>query len=152
MYIQSFYQYPVTYSSIGKALPAKNADGETKNIIEVTDAELHALEQKEPLFRALVNQKKYRVLKKLPESYKAAAQQINEARDAQAEAEARAQAAEAELAALKAQMGAGNPAEEEAADLSKMDYKALQALAKEKGIENVNIKKADLIKAIKDAE
>ena len=141
-YVQSFYQYPVTFSSIGKGIPAKNAEGELRNIAELEDKELETLENSEPLFRELVREKKYRVLNKLPESYKAASTLVNEANE-------RAAKAEAELAALKAEKAKES---EETDDLSKMDYKALQALAKEKGVENVSIKKADLIKAIKEAE
>lgn len=145
-YIQSFYQYPVTFSSIEKGVPAKDADGELRNIAEFTDEEVAKLESDEPLFRALVSQKKYRVLNKLPESYRPASALVNEARE-------EAAAAKAELAALKAEMAEkGTAPKEEGADLSKMDYKALQELAKEKGLENVNIKKVDLIKAIKAVE
>lgn len=79
-FIQSFYQYPVTFSAIGKTIPARSAQGETKNIAEVTDAEFVKLQNREPKFRELVNQKKYRVLNKLPASYIPAAQQINNAR------------------------------------------------------------------------
>jgi len=145
-YIQSFYQYPVTFSSIEKGVPAKDADGELRNIAEFTDEEVAKLESDEPLFRALVSQKKYRVLNKLPESYRPASALVNEARE-------EAAAAKAELAALKAEMAEkGTAPKEDGADLSKMDYKALQELAKEKGLENVNIKKVDLIKAIKAVE
>lgn len=145
-YVQSFYSYPVTFSAIGKGIPAKDADGELRNIAELTDEEVEKLEKQEPLFRALIEQKKYRVLNKLPESYKAPSTQINEANE-------RAAKAEAELAALKAKMGVSETEQEtKNADLSKMDYKELQALAKSKGIENVAIKKADLIKAIEEAK
>ena len=83
-YIQSFYQYPVTFSSIGKTIPARSAQGEMKNIAEVSDRELTRLENSEPRFRELVNQKKYRVLNHIPASYVPANEQINKA---QAEAE-----------------------------------------------------------------
>lgn len=105
-YIQSFYNYPVTFSSIDKGIPAKNADGELRNIAEITEKELEILQNKEPLFRSLVERKKYRVLNKLPESYRPAAVLVNEAR-------AEAEAAKAELEALKAQVASqtAEPAE-----------------------------------------
>ena len=78
-YIQSFYQYPVTFSSIGKTIPACKAVGEMKNIAEVSDKELLKLENCEPRFRELVNQKKYRVLNHIPASYVPANEQINRA-------------------------------------------------------------------------
>lgn len=78
-YIQSFYQYPVTFSSIGKTIPACKAIGEMKNIAEVSDKELVKLENCEPRFRELVNQKKYRVLNHIPASYVPANEQINRA-------------------------------------------------------------------------
>ena len=83
-YIQSFYQYPVTFSSIKKTIPARLATGEMKNITEVTENELERLQNSEPRFRELVNQKKYRILNHIPTSYVPAAQQIN---NANAEAE-----------------------------------------------------------------
>ena len=93
-YVQSFYQYPVLFSSIGKAIPAKDAD-ELRNIAEIEDEELETLERSEPMFNALVSEKKYRVLKKLPDSYKPSSQLLNEARE-------EAEKAKQELAALKA--------------------------------------------------
>ena len=80
-YIQSFYQYPVTFSSIGKTFPARNAVGDQKNLAEVTEKELEKLKNCEPFFRELVNTKKYRVLDHMPESYKSSAARINEAND-----------------------------------------------------------------------
>ena len=94
-YVQSFYQYPVLFSSIGKAIPAKDADGELRNIAEIEDEELETLERSEPMFNALVLEKKYRVLKKLPDSYKPSSQLLNEARE-------EAEKAKKELAELKA--------------------------------------------------
>lgn len=79
-YIQSFYQYPVTFSSIGKTVPARLAQGDMRNITEVSDAELEKLQNSEPLFRELVNGKKYRILNKIPASYVPANEQINTAR------------------------------------------------------------------------
>lgn len=80
-YIQSFYQYPVTFSSIGKTMPARSAQGPLKNLMEIEDKELKRLEDCEPFFRELVNTKKIRVLNKMPESYVSSAQRINEAND-----------------------------------------------------------------------
>lgn len=79
-YIQSFYQYPVTFSSIGKTMPARLASGEMKNLAEVSDAEYEKLQNAEPFFRELVEKKKYRVLNKIPASYVPAAVQVNEAK------------------------------------------------------------------------
>ena len=80
-YIQCFYQYPVTFSSIGKTFPAAKAVGEMRNLAEVSDKEFEKLMNSEPFFRELVNNKKYRVLNKMPEGYKPSAQVINEAHD-----------------------------------------------------------------------
>lgn len=96
-YVQSFYPYAILFSSIGKGIPAANADGDLRNIAELEDSELEVLQNSEPLFRKLVSQKKYRVLNKLPESYRPASALVNEARE-------RADAAEKELAELKAQL------------------------------------------------
>ena len=98
-YIQSFYPYPVTFSSIGKTVPSKDAEGDLKNICEVTEDEVAKLEAQEPMYRSLVNQKKYRLLNHLPDSYKPASYLVNEAR-------AEAAAAKAELEALKAEKAA----------------------------------------------
>lgn len=102
-YIQSFYQYPVTFSSIGKTIPARSAQGPMKNIAEIEDKELERLQNNEPFFRELVALKKVRVLNHLPESYVSSAQRINEAQDEIARLKA-------ENEALKAK--AGKPAEE----------------------------------------
>lgn len=102
-YIQSFYQYPVTFSSIGKTLPARSAQGPLKNLMEIEDKELKRLEDCEPFFRELVNQKKVRVLNKMPESYVSSAQRINEANE-------EIERLKAENEALKAK--AGKPAKE----------------------------------------
>ena len=80
-YIQSFYQYPVTFSSIGRTMPARSAVGEMRNLAEVSDKELERLNNCEPFFRELVDKKKYRVLNHMPESYKTSASRINEAND-----------------------------------------------------------------------
>lgn len=168
-YIQSFYQYPVTFESIGRTVPCKDAEGELRNIAEFSEEELEKLQNQEPFFRELVNMKKFRILNHLPESYRSAATLVNEAND-------RAAKAEAELAALKAQMaqqetaegaapadqkpeeggqtaeGAAPAESGEAADpkpFDEWDYKELQAWAKDHGVENVNVKKAELVKACK---
>lgn len=80
-YIQSFYQYPVTFSSIAKTIPARSAKGELRNIAEVTEKDLERLQNSEPFFRELVSKKKVRVLNHLPENYRSSAQRINEAND-----------------------------------------------------------------------
>lgn len=79
-YVQSFYPYAVVFSSIGKGVPSRNADGELRNIVELSDEEYEKLQNSEPLFRKLLNQKKYRVLNKIPESYRPASTLVNEAR------------------------------------------------------------------------
>lgn len=148
-YIQSFYQYPVTFSSIGKTMPARAAMGEMRNLAEVTEEELETLQNAEPLFRALVNKKKYRVLNKMPEGYKPAAQQINEAR---AEAEAlRARVAELEAAAGNKPAATEEAAPAEEKDTAAMTYAELQAKAKELGLDYKNVKKSDLIAMIEEA-
>lgn len=80
-YIQSFYQYPVTLSSIGKTIPARSATGPLKNLMEIEDKELDRVQNSEPFFRELVAKKKIRVLNHMPESYVSSAQRINEAQD-----------------------------------------------------------------------
>ena len=153
-YIQSFYQYPVTFSAIGKGVPSRDADGELRNIVEVSEDELSKLEKQEPLFRRLVAQKKYRVLNHLPESYKPAATQVNEAK-------AEAEAAKAELAALKAQIAAekAGATEEESTtksnnddvvDLSSLTLKELEEKAAALGIGKRKSKK-EYIAAIEAA-
>lgn len=149
-YIQSFYQYPVTFESIGRTVPCKDAEGELRNIAEFSEEELEKLQNQEPFFRELVNMKKFRILNHLPESYRPAAALVNEANE-------RAAAAEAELAALRAQMAQQETAEGAAPaeggeatgtkPFEEWDYKELQAWAKDHGVENVNVKKAELVKA-----
>ena len=80
-YIQSYYQYPVTFSSIGKTIPARSAQGELRNVAEFTEKEIDTLKKREPFFRELVDKKKIRVLDHLPASYVPPAQRINEAND-----------------------------------------------------------------------
>ena len=79
-YIQSFYQYPVTFSSIGKTMPSREAVGEMRNLAEITDEELEKLQNCEPFFRSLVNKKKYRVLNHMPDSSRPASEMLNAAR------------------------------------------------------------------------
>ena len=108
-YIQSFYQYPVTLSSIGKTIPARSAQGPLKNLMEIEDKELDRVQNSEPFFRELVAKKRIRVLNHMPESYVSSAQRINEAQDEIARLKA-------ENEALKAQAGkpAKNDPDEEA--------------------------------------
>ena len=114
-YIQSFYQYPVTFSSIGKTIPARSAQGPMRNIAEIEDKELERLEQSEPFFRELVSLKKLRVLNHLPESYVSSAQRINEAQDEIARLKAENEALKAKAGKpAKADPGEDAPAEEEA--------------------------------------
>ncbi|MBQ1778314.1 MAG: hypothetical protein IIZ93_09190 [Acidaminococcaceae bacterium] len=110
-YIQSFYQYPVTLSSIGKTIPARSAQGPLKNLMEIEDKELERVENCEPYFRELVNKKKVRVLNHMPEAYVSSAQRINEANDEIARLKA-------ENEALKAKAGktTKEPVEEEPAE------------------------------------
>ena len=106
-YIQSFYQYPVTLSSIGKTIPARSAQGPLKNLMEIEDKELERVENCEPYFRELVNKKKIRVLNHMPEAYVLSAQRINEANDEIARLKA-------ENEALKAKAGTKKEAAKEA--------------------------------------
>lgn len=79
-YVQSFYNYVVTFSSIGKGFPAKDADGPMRNVVEITDEEYRTLMRREPMFRSLVDRRKYRVLDYMPDSAKPEATRINEAK------------------------------------------------------------------------
>lgn len=151
-YIQSFYQYPVTFSAIGKTVPARSAQGEMKNIAEVTEKELEKLENCEPFFRELVSKKKYRVLNHIPTSYIPPAKQINDAHDEADKLRKELEAAKAKIAELEG--GKDAPAEdtkETEVDYSKFDYKDLQNMAKEKGIDP-NQKKAVLVAELKKAD
>ena len=152
-YIQSFYQYPVTFSSIGKTIPARSAQGEMKNIAEVSEKELERLQNSEPMFRELVNQKKYRVLNHIPAAYVPPATQINNANAEADKLRAENEALKARLAALENANTENNAtvAENETVDYEKMEYKELQKAAKEKGIDP-NQKKTALIAALKDSE
>lgn len=162
-YIQSFYNYPVTFSSIPITIPCRDADGEMRNICEIEDKDLEKLQNKEPYFRSLLNRKKIRVLNKLPESYKGAAVLVNEANAKAEKAIAEAEALKAKIAELEAKnQEAAEPAknqetaepakDQEETDLKSATYQELQQKARDLGIENVNIKKTELIEAIKSAE
>ena len=165
-YIQSFYQYPVTFSSIGKTVPARLAQGDMRNITEVSDAELEKLQNSEPLFRELVNGKKYRVLNKIPASYVPANEQINTARSEADRLRAENEALKARLAEIEKSeetaadaVDSGNEkseqneagAESPEKDWNAMEYKELQEAAKAKGI-NPAQKKTALIEELEKAE
>ena len=100
-YIQSYYQYPVTFSSIGKTIPARSAQGELRNVAEFTEKEIDTLKKREPLFRELVDKKKIRVLDHLPSSYVPPAQRINEANDEAEKLRQENEALKAKLAAME---------------------------------------------------
>ena len=151
-YIQSFYQYPVTFSSIGKTIPARSAQGDLKNIAEISEAELEKLQNREPFFRELVDKKKVRVLNHLPESYKTSASRINEANDEIARLKAENERLRAMQNAPAPQPANEDkePADNEVIDFDKADYKELQKYAKDLGIDP-NQKKAVLIAELKKA-
>lgn len=111
-YIQSFYQYPITFSSIGKTLPCRDAIGEMRNIAEFSDKEIGRL-QSEPLFRELLRKKKIRILNHLPQSYVPPAKQINDARAEVDELKAKNDALLARIAELEKKTKADGSKEEE---------------------------------------
>lgn len=156
-YVQSFYQYPVTFSSTGITIPAKNAVGEMKNICAVDEKQLIKLENCEPMFRELVSKHKYRILNKIPASYVPPAERINQATTEAEKLRAENEALKAKLAALDADKKEdAGPEPEDASegadiDYDKADYKELQKMAKDKGIEP-NQKKATLIAELKKAD
>ena len=174
-YIQSFYQYPVTFSSIGKTIAARNAVGEMKNIVEISEKELEKLKNSEPFFRELLNKKKIRILDKVPNSYVPPAQQINKAQDEAAQAKSDAEKLRQENEALKARLKVleGGTAvvkgdevqpfnDDEVIDVKaeemsdedrkkqyeSMTYAELQDACKYAGIEYKNKKKAELIEKL----
>lgn len=152
-YIQSFYQYPVTFSSIGKTVPARLAQGDMRNITEVSETELEKLQNSEPLFRELVSGKKYRVLNKIPASYVPASEQINAARSEADKLREENEALKARLAEIEKseEQNEEAGAESNEKDYGAMEYKELQEAAKSKGI-NPAQKKAALIEELEKAE
>lgn len=152
LYIQSYYQYPVTFSSIGKTIPARSAQGELRNCAEFTEKEIDTLKKREPFFRELLDKKKIRVLDHLPSSYVPPAQRINEANDEAEKLRKELEAAKAKIAELES--GKDTPAEgykEAEANYSKIDYKDLQSIAKDRGIDP-NQKKAVLVAELKKSD
>ena len=164
-YIQSFYQYPVTFSSLNLTVPARSAQGPMRNVVEISEKDLEKLQNSEPLFRELVRNKKYRVLGKLPDSYVPASVQVNKANEEADRYKAENEALKARIAELERQ-SMGNESEEtepteaenregteetESVDYSKMNYKDLQKAAKAKGIDS-NQSKAALIEALTISE
>lgn len=154
-YIQSFYQYPVTFSSIGKTIPARSAQGEMKNIAEITEKELEKLQNSEPFFRELVSKKKVRVLNHIPASYVPPAQRINEATAEADKFKSENEALKARIAELEAMQADSNKSAEASltdSDREKqykeMTYAELQDACKYAGIEYKNKKKAELIEAL----
>lgn len=154
-YVQSFYQYPVTFSSTGITIPAHNAVGEMKNICAIDEKQLTKLENCEPMFRELVNKHKYRILNKIPASYVPPAERINQATTEADKLRAENEALKARLAALedgnKSNESAEDAPAETGIDYSKLDYKELQKMAKDMGIEP-NQKKAILIAELEKAD
>ena len=157
-FIQSFYQYPVTFSSIGKTIPARNAAGDMKNIVEFSDKEIERVQDAEPLFRELLNNRKIRILNKLPASYVPPAQRINAAQGEAAAAKAEADKLKAENEALKAKLAALEGKTEDGGsaeggeDLKSLSYEGLKEKAAGLGLEfKPNVKKADLVKMIEEA-
>lgn len=153
-YIQSFYQYPVTFSSIGKTVPARLAQGDMRNITEVSDAELEKLQNSEPFFRELVNGRKYRVLNKIPSSYVPASEQINAMRSEADKLREENEALKARIAEMESPAGkneAVTGAENAGENYGAMEYKELQEAAKAKGISPAQ-KKAALIEELEKTE
>lgn len=165
-FIQSFYQYPVKFSSIGKTIPAKLAQGELRNLAEVSDREYERLVNAEPKFRELVNLKKYRVLDRIPAGYVPASVQVNNAKAEADKYKAENEALKAKLAELEGKAedggsaeggqaaGEGSPAEgaEGGEDLKSLSYEGLKEKAAGLGLEfKPNVKKADLVKMIEEA-
>lgn len=171
-YIQSFYQYPVTLSSIGKTIPARSAQGELRNIMEISEKELEKVQNAEPLFRELVDKKKFRVLNHLPSSYVPSAQRINEAQNEAEQLRKELEAAKAKIAELEAEGSTATDSSEtetedntdsdessksetesDTEDLESLSYEELKEKATSLGIEyKGNVSKAALIKLIEEAE
>lgn len=123
-YIQSFYQYPVTFSSVGKTIPARSAQGEMRNITEVTEKELERIQNSEPLFRELLNTHKVRILNHLPASYVPPATQVNNAKAEAENAKAEADKLRAENEAMKAKLAALEGGKKESAQTAGDEVKA----------------------------
>ena len=122
-----------------------------------------------PLFRELVNGKKYRILNKIPASYVPANEQINTARSEADRLRAENEELKARLAAIEkseepsaaadTNADSGNEkseqneasAESSEKDWNAMEYKELQEAAKAKGI-NPAQKKTALIEELEKAE
>lgn len=166
-YIQSFYQYPVTLSSIGKTVPARSAQGPLKNLMEIEDKELERVQNSEPFFRELVSLKKLRVLNHMPESYVSSAQRINEANDEIARLKAENEALKARDKVLNGGTAVVKgddeqpfkddevidiTSEEKMEQYQNMTYDELKDACKYAGIEYKNKKKADLIQALLSLE
>ena len=165
-YIQSYYQYPVTFSSIGKTIPARSAQGELRNCAEFTEKEIDILEKREPLFRELKDKRKIRVLNHLPASYVPPAQRINEAQDEADRLRKELEEAKAKIAKLESGKKDIEPTKAPAEETTTEEdfeigitsteatsYEGLKEIATKLGIEfKANVKKADLIKMIKEAE
>lgn len=150
-YIQSYYQYPITFSSIGKTIPARSAQGDLRNLAEISEAELEKLQNREPLFRELVDKKKLRVLNHMPESYKTSASRINEANDEIARLKAENEKLRAQANA-KSEDKDTDDEEETTKSYDDMTYDELKEAAKAAGIETKNVKKAELLKQLKALE
>lgn len=101
-YIQSFYQYPVTFSSIGKTIPSRYANGEMRNIAEFSEAEIERLKNSEPFFRELLKKNKIRILNHIPNSYIPPATQVNNAKRESEELKSENEALKARIAELEA--------------------------------------------------
>ena len=76
-----------------------------KNIVEINEKELEKLQNKEPFFRELLNNKKIRILNKVPASYIPAAQQVNEAHAEADKYKSENEALKARIAELEAKAG-----------------------------------------------
>lgn len=100
-YIQSFYNYAVTFTSIGKTFPSKDATAPMRNVMEISEDEYKTLMRREPMFRSLVERRKYRVLDYMPDSAKPDATRINEAKAEAKKARAQNANLTAENEALK---------------------------------------------------
>ena len=122
-YIQSFYQYPVTFSSTGITVPARGAQGPMKNIAEVSDKEYERMMNAEPLLRELINKQKYRVLNHIPASYIPANEQVNKAKAEAEELRKKNEELQAKLAAATAEKSSVTEPEEKEADEKPVEKK-----------------------------